>query len=190
MSSLAALVWPVKVFGPSLSVFPKRLLLSRWACVFSLWMMTQLGSKSWRISFANANTMWTFNINGWEMMISLGFMAAASVRVVNELGRGNAKAANEHVARAVGDLSPLLSVYILLNSVQPVLSGVVVGAGWQSIVAYVNIGCYYLIGIPVGIVLGNVLDLQVKVVIARSKISKWAKLDGHDHESKSNSSKS
>ena len=194
------------------------------------------------------------NINGWEMMISLGFMAAASVRVANELGRGSAKAAkfsilvtvltslaigfflfvffllfrerlayifttDEHVARAVGNLSPLLSVSILLNSVQPVLSGVAIGAGWQSIVAYVNIGCYYLIGIPVGIVLGHVLDLQVEgiwvgmlfgtfiqtvvlviityktnwdeqVVIARSRISKWAKMDGLDHESKPDSSES
>jgi len=40
---------------------------------------------------------------------------------------------------------------------------VAIGAGWQSIVAYVNLGCYYIIGIPVGIVLGNVLDMQVKV---------------------------
>lgn len=42
-------------------------------------------------------------------------------------------------------------------------TGVAIGAGWQSIVAYVNLGCYYIIGIPVGIVLGNYLDLQVKV---------------------------
>jgi len=38
-----------------------------------------------------------------------------------------------------------------------------VGAGWQSIVAYVNIGCYYLIGIPVGVLLDNLLHLNVKV---------------------------
>lgn len=42
-------------------------------------------------------------------------------------------------------------------------TGVAIGAGWQSIVAYVNIGCYYIIGIPVGIVLGNVINWQVKV---------------------------
>ncbi|KAJ7971988.1 Protein DETOXIFICATION [Quillaja saponaria] len=137
------------------------------------------------------------NINGWEMMISLGFCAAASVRVSNELGRGSAKAAkfaivtivitsfvigfalflfflffrerlayiftaNQDVAAAVGDLSPLLAVSMLLNSIQPVLSGVAIGAGWQSIVAYVNIGCYYIIGIPVGVVLGKIIHLQVK----------------------------
>ncbi|CAK9180821.1 unnamed protein product [Ilex paraguariensis] len=139
------------------------------------------------------------NINGWEMMISLGFLAAAGVRVSNELGRGSSKAAkfsilvsvltsfaigfmlfifflffrgrlayifteSREVAIEVADLSPLLAFSILLNSVQPVLSGVAVGAGWQGIVAYVNIGCYYLIGIPVGVVLGYVIKMQVKGV--------------------------
>lgn len=139
------------------------------------------------------------NINGWEMMISLGFLAAASVRVSNELGRGSSTGAkfsivmtvltslaigvvlfffflffrgrlayifteNQEVANAVAKLSPLLAVSILLNSVQPVLSGVAVGAGWQSIVAYVNIASYYIIGIPVGVVLGYVFNMQVKGV--------------------------
>ncbi|KAL6272372.1 hypothetical protein ACE6H2_023064 [Prunus campanulata] len=177
------------------------------------------------------------NINGWEMMIALGFLATASVRVSNELGRGSAKAAkfsvvvivltslsigfvlfllflflrerlayifttNEEVAKKVAELSPLLAFSILLNSVQPVLSGVAIGAGWQSVVAYVNIACYYLIGIPIGAVLGFLLHLQVKgvwigmlfgtfvqtivlviltcktdwekqVTIARNRVSKW-----------------
>ncbi|KAK4581316.1 hypothetical protein RGQ29_024824 [Quercus rubra] len=139
------------------------------------------------------------NINGWEMMISLGFMAAASVRVGNELGRGSSTAAkfsivvsvftsfiigfvlflfflflkgrlayifteNEEVVEAIADLSSLLAVSILLNSVQPVLSGVAVGAGWQSIVAYINVACYYIIGIPIGLVLGFVFDMGVKGV--------------------------
>ncbi|KAL8512562.1 hypothetical protein ACS0TY_018884 [Phlomoides rotata] len=103
------------------------------------------------------------NINGWEMMISLGFLAAASVRVSNELGKGDSKAAkfsilnivltslsfgivlfifflffrehlahiftNDHaVAVEVSHLSPFS---ILMNSIQPVLSGVAIGAGWQ-----------------------------------------------------------
>ncbi|KAH9706516.1 protein DETOXIFICATION 22 [Citrus sinensis] len=128
------------------------------------------------------------NINGLEMMISLGFLVAVGVRVSNELGRGSANATKfaikvavstsfligcalfiiflflrGHVIDTVADLSPLLSFSILLNSVQPVLSGVAVGAGWQSIVAYVNIACYYLIGIPIGVVLGYLTHLEVKV---------------------------
>ncbi|KAL4607198.1 hypothetical protein ACB092_09G157400 [Castanea dentata] len=184
------------------------------------------------------------NINGWEMMISLGFLAAASVRVSNELGRGSAKAAkfsivmtvltsfvigfvlflfflffrgrlayifteSEEVANAVANLSPLLAVSILLNSVQPVLSGVAVGAGWQSIVAYVNIACYYLVGIPVGVVLGYVFNMEVKgvwigmlfgtfvqtlvlviityktdwdqqVIIARNRVTRWVVKDAEE----------
>ncbi|KAF8718116.1 hypothetical protein HU200_025601 [Digitaria exilis] len=65
------------------------------------------------------------------------------------------------VLDAVDHLSVLLAFTILLNSIQPVLSGVAVGSGWQSMVAYVNIGSYYLIGIPLGIMLGWLFDLGV-----------------------------
>ena len=40
-----------------------------------------------------------------------------------------------------------------------------VGCGWQAFVAYVNVGCYYLIGVPVGVVLGFTFDLGAKVMI-------------------------
>ncbi|KAJ4970563.1 hypothetical protein NE237_003662 [Protea cynaroides] len=137
------------------------------------------------------------NIIGWEFMISLGFLTGACVRVANELGSGDAKAAkfaikinlctslslgvifsvlflvfghflsyiftsSTEVAKVVSSLSVLLALSVLLNSVQPVLSGVAVGAGWQSVVAYVNLGCYYLIGIPIGVLLGYVAKLDVK----------------------------
>ncbi|WOH07036.1 hypothetical protein DCAR_0626465 [Daucus carota subsp. sativus] len=65
------------------------------------------------------------------------------------------------ILNATEKLTYLLAFTILLNSVQPVLSGVAVGSGWQSKVAYVNLGCYYLIGIPLGIILGWVFHLGV-----------------------------
>ncbi|XP_059647264.1 protein DETOXIFICATION 24-like [Cornus florida] len=137
------------------------------------------------------------NIIAWEYTISIGFLVAASVRVANELGRGNSEAArfsvivisitslcigslfavlglifghrmsylftsNEEVAESVSRLSVLLAFSILLNSLQPVFSGVAVGAGWQSVIAFVNIGCYYIIGIPLGLLLGYFAHLQVK----------------------------
>ncbi|MBA0797058.1 hypothetical protein Gohar_007781, partial [Gossypium harknessii] len=70
----------------------------------------------------------------------------------------------EEVGNAVVDLSPLLACSILLDSVQPVLSGIAIGAGWQSSVAWVNIASYYLIGIPIGVVLGYVFNMEVKGV--------------------------
>ncbi|KAF8414091.1 hypothetical protein HHK36_002090 [Tetracentron sinense] len=66
------------------------------------------------------------------------------------------------VADAVSDLCPLLAVTLILNGVQPVLSGVAVGCGWQAFVAYVNVGCYYVIGIPLGALLGFKFDLGAK----------------------------
>ncbi|KAI4325586.1 hypothetical protein MLD38_030971 [Melastoma candidum] len=47
-------------------------------------------------------------------------------------------------------------------SVQPVFSGVAVGCGRQGMVAWVNIGSYYMIGIPLGVVLGYVANLDVQ----------------------------
>ena len=42
-----------------------------------------------------------------------------------------------------------------------------VGAGWQVMVAYINVGSYYIIGVPLGVLLGYVADLSVKVRLKR-----------------------
>ncbi|KAK1556002.1 hypothetical protein Q3G72_034460 [Acer saccharum] len=129
------------------------------------------------------------NIQGWDAMIAIGFNAAISVRVSNELGAGNSRAAkfavlvvsvtsvcigviamilvfttrnefpyffttSDAVAAETTTLAFLLAITVLLNCLQPVLSGVAVGAGWQATVAFINIGCYYIVGLPLGIFLG------------------------------------
>uniref|UniRef100_A0ACD5WSZ0 Uncharacterized protein n=1 Tax=Avena sativa TaxID=4498 RepID=A0ACD5WSZ0_AVESA len=136
-------------------------------------------------------------LNGYVLMISIGFNAAASVRVGNELGAGYPRVAafsvvvstgmsfllaliaaaivmclrdrisylftgGQAVAHMVSDLCPLLAITLILNGIQPVLSGVAVGCGWQVFVAYVNVGCYYIIGMPLGIFLGFYLGLGAK----------------------------
>ncbi|XLU57013.1 hypothetical protein S245_051661, partial [Arachis hypogaea] len=68
---------------------------------------------------------------------------------------------DEDVKELVIELTPMLALCIIINNVQPVLSGVAVGAGWQAIVACVNIACYYIFGIPLGLLLGFMLDLGV-----------------------------
>lgn len=98
---------------------------------------------------------------------------------------------SEAVLEVVKKLKPLLAFTVLVNSVQPVLSGILcvsqvplsmmisyfpfaglafflcffffflfllagvaVGSGWQAYVAYINLGCYYLVGVPLGYLLG------------------------------------
>ncbi|XP_037496779.1 protein DETOXIFICATION 29 isoform X1 [Jatropha curcas] len=69
---------------------------------------------------------------------------------------------NSEVKQQVSQLTPLLAATIVLNNIQPVLSGVAVGAGWQAIVAYVNVIAYYAFGMPLGLVFGFKLDMGVK----------------------------
>ena len=134
------------------------------------------------------------NLFGWQFMVFLGFNAAISVRVSNELGAGRPRAArfaiavvlmssvvigvaffvailllrdvygapfteSPEVVDAVASLGVVFAFSLLLNSVQPVLSGVAVGAGWQWLVAYINLGCYYGVGIPVGYVIAFPLQI-------------------------------
>lgn len=68
----------------------------------------------------------------------------------------------EAVVQTVSDLSILLAFSMLFNSIYPVFSGVAVGAGLQATVAIINLVCFYIIGLPVGILLGYVASLQVK----------------------------
>ncbi|XP_020218934.1 protein DETOXIFICATION 27 isoform X1 [Cajanus cajan] len=65
------------------------------------------------------------------------------------------------VIQMVNELSVLLAFTILLNCIQPVLSGVAVGSGRQAIVAYINIGSYYMVGIPLGVLLGWLLPSAI-----------------------------
>ncbi|KAJ6693868.1 hypothetical protein OIU85_004636 [Salix viminalis] len=138
------------------------------------------------------------NIYGCDFMICLGFLGLpGTVRVSNELGKGNAKAAkfsikvalvtsviigilfcvlclvfsdeisslftsSAQIAESVSKLHVLLAFSVLLNSVYPVLSGVAIGAGVQSTVAFLNLGSYYVIGVPIGLVLGYVAHLQIR----------------------------
>ncbi|CAK9147083.1 unnamed protein product [Ilex paraguariensis] len=67
---------------------------------------------------------------------------------------------DKEVAETVSDLSLLLAFSMLLNSVYPVLSGVAIGSGLQNTVAIVNLCCFFLIGIPIGALLGYMTNLQ------------------------------
>ncbi|XP_026391083.1 protein DETOXIFICATION 27-like [Papaver somniferum] len=66
------------------------------------------------------------------------------------------------VVGAVNEFAAFLAFTVLLNCIQPVLSGVAVGSGWQSSVAYINLVSYYIIGTPLGFFLAWSLHLGIK----------------------------
>ncbi|CAH9126135.1 unnamed protein product [Cuscuta epithymum] len=69
---------------------------------------------------------------------------------------------NQEVIEKTSKLGYLLAATIFLNSIQPVFHGVAVGAGWQFIVAVVNLVSYYVVGLPIGALLGYKFKLGVK----------------------------
>lgn len=96
---------------------------------------------------------------------------------------------SKELQRAVSKIAFLLGITMVLNSVQPVVSGansngflfcsftfdyifvsflsvgVAIGGGWQALVAYINIGSYYIFGLPLGYLLGYKAKLGVTVCI-------------------------
>lgn len=50
-----------------------------------------------------------------------------------------------------------------MNEASLLISGVAIGSGWQAVVAYVNLTTYYVIGLPIGCVLGFKTDLGAAV---------------------------
>uniref|UniRef100_A0A1J3CA17 Protein DETOXIFICATION n=1 Tax=Noccaea caerulescens TaxID=107243 RepID=A0A1J3CA17_NOCCA len=48
----------------------------------------------------------------------------------------------------VAKMAPLVSISLMLDGLQGVLSGIARGCGWQNMGAYINLGSFYLWGIP------------------------------------------
>ncbi|KAL2927497.1 Protein DETOXIFICATION 33 [Bienertia sinuspersici] len=113
------------------------------------------------------------NLDVWTLMIALGFNAAISVRVSNELGAEKPKAAKFSVVMAT--LTSIITVSFftvmllvskdhfpkLFSNKQAVISEAS-KLRWQTVVALLNLGCYYLVGLPVGAVLGYKFKLGIR----------------------------
>ncbi|XP_015973376.1 protein DETOXIFICATION 41 isoform X1 [Arachis duranensis] len=92
-----------------------------------------------------------FVVNGTSVAISIVFCV---IVLIFRVGLSKLFTTDSEVIEDVSNLTPLLAMSVFLNGIQPILSGVAIGSGWQAIVAYVNLFCYYVIGLTVGCVLG------------------------------------
>ncbi|KAL3844906.1 hypothetical protein ACJIZ3_002309 [Penstemon smallii] len=131
------------------------------------------------------------SVSSLHYFIPYSIGAAASTRVSNELGAGCADSARASVWAAnvlsiteaiiacsiifccrhflgyafstekevvdyFGEMTPFVCLLLVMDSIQAV------GSGWQHIGAYINLGAYYLVGLPVAMVFGFVLHLRGK----------------------------
>ncbi|KAI3936545.1 hypothetical protein MKW92_045645 [Papaver armeniacum] len=81
------------------------------------------------------------------VIMSLLFFACRNIM-------GFAYSNEKEVVDYVTGMVPLICLTVIMDSLQGVLSGVARGCGWQHIGAYVNLGAFYLAGIPVAVLLG------------------------------------
>ncbi|KAM5569523.1 hypothetical protein ABKV19_016842 [Rosa sericea] len=75
---------------------------------------------------------------------------------------GRAFSSEKQVVDYVAVMTPLICLSVFMDSLQAVLSGVARGSGWQHLGAYVNLGAFYLVGLPVAMVLGFPVHLRGK----------------------------
>ncbi|KAF9625610.1 hypothetical protein IFM89_024383 [Coptis chinensis] len=66
---------------------------------------------------------------------------------------GYAYSNEKEVADYVTAMVPLICISVILDSLQGTLSGIARGTGWQHLGAYVNLGAFYLVGIPIAVLL-------------------------------------
>ncbi|MFS7959539.1 putative multi antimicrobial extrusion protein [Helianthus anomalus] len=66
---------------------------------------------------------------------------------------------DEEVINYVATMMPLLALSDFLDGFQCVLSGAARGCGWQNICAFINLGAYYIVGIPCALLFAFVLHV-------------------------------
>ncbi|OIV91086.1 hypothetical protein TanjilG_30308 [Lupinus angustifolius] len=75
---------------------------------------------------------------------------------------GYAFSNDQDVLDYVTDMVPLLCLSVILDTLHGTLSGIARGRGWQHLGAYVNLGAYYVVGIPIAAILGFWIELRGK----------------------------
>ncbi|XP_048228450.1 protein DETOXIFICATION 16 isoform X2 [Ricinus communis] len=68
----------------------------------------------------------------------------------------------KEVVRYLASVIPVLATSNFMDGMQAVLSGTARGCGWQKIGVYVNLGAYYLVGLPSAVVMSFVFHLGGK----------------------------
>ncbi|KAI7734695.1 hypothetical protein M8C21_032114 [Ambrosia artemisiifolia] len=66
---------------------------------------------------------------------------------------------DEEVINYVAKMMPLLALSDFLDGFQCVLSGAARGCGWQNICAVINLGAYYIVGIPCALLFAFILHV-------------------------------
>lgn len=87
------------------------------------------------------------------LMVNIEGISACLALILGHNFWGYCYSNNEEVVKYVGQILILVAVSHLVDGSQSVLSGATRGCGQQKIGAFVNLGAYYLVGIPCSLLL-------------------------------------
>ncbi|ESQ35291.1 hypothetical protein EUTSA_v10007529mg [Eutrema salsugineum] len=93
----------------------------------------------------------------------LAVMEALIVSTTLLVGRnvfGYVFSSDKETVDYVAKMAPLVSISLILDGLQGVLSGIARGCGWQHIGAYINLGAFYLWGMPIAATLAFWIHLK------------------------------
>ncbi|KDP43816.1 hypothetical protein JCGZ_23024 [Jatropha curcas] len=96
------------------------------------------------------------------IMVVIEGLVVATTMVSARKVFGHLFSKDHRVVKYVGEMLPLLATAHFINGIQAVLSGTCRGCGWQKIGAFVNLGSYYIVGIPSAAVLAFVYHIGGK----------------------------
>ncbi|GMJ13493.1 hypothetical protein like AT5G52450 [Hibiscus trionum] len=90
--------------------------------------------------------------------VTVGLLVGTVLILIRNIW-GYAYSNEVEVVEYVAAMMPLVAASNFLDSLQCVLSGNARGCGWQNIGAYINLGSYYIVGIPCAVLLAFVLNV-------------------------------
>ncbi|MED6117605.1 hypothetical protein PIB30_111502, partial [Stylosanthes scabra] len=89
-----------------------------------------------------------------RVMIATAIIEGTTIALITILVRnvwGKLYSNENQVIRYVSKMMFLLALSDFLDGFQCVLSGAARGCGWQNLCAFINLGAYYVVGIPCAI---------------------------------------
>ncbi|GKV21291.1 hypothetical protein SLEP1_g31284 [Rubroshorea leprosula] len=98
---------------------------------------------------------------GIFMAIAEGLIVALIIVLLRNVW-GRVFSNEKGVVKYVETMVPIVAASSFLDGNQTVLSGIARGCGWKKIGAWINLGSYYLVGLPVASVFAFVLPLKAK----------------------------
>ncbi|GLT36081.1 hypothetical protein SLA2020_104860 [Shorea laevis] len=96
------------------------------------------------------------------LMVAAEGFAAGTAMVLGRNVWGYFYSNDKIVVKYVGEMLLLVTASNFFDGIQSVLSGTARGCGWQKVGALVNLGAYYLVGIPASILLAFIYHLGGK----------------------------